>query len=516
MDPFALASRSVIHVDIDSFFLAVHMRQDATLDASKPLVLWQYQDVVCANRPAKALGVKKHMRPSEARALVDKNGGRLVHAFCRTWPGPRVDYSNYNSASREFFRAFADALRVATGGAGVAVERASIDEGFAEVQRGSRALCARVRAFVEERTGLKVSVGCGPNKLLAKLASSAAKGSEAGVLVVDGAAAVERFLAKTPARRLPGCDAPGTCADHARVASGKLRDRCRGVDDAPVASRPAASVMVTSWTTHAAMSDLCRTEGDGFSFPRLLGGAGGRWVFAPHPKTDAPVATNETRRFWILLALSIDLEERLRHDFEATKRRPRRLTVSVQGCGADPLPMPGNDYRAGGVNSRSVAFPTNAAPEPDPASEADLCDRIRGGVDDRDEFDVPPGLYRRVHAIADAAAQVLRTWARDEGDRRVAQLTLCASQFSEAPAASPITALFKAAPLREPAPRRPDEAAPTAADVDPSVLAALPSDVRSAVEAEMAAERRARRPAASTPPAKKKARTLAAYFKARS
>ena len=106
MDPFALASRSVIHVDIDSFFLAVHMRQDATLDASKPLVLWQYQDVVCANRPAKALGVKKHMRPSEARALVDKSGGRLVHAFCRTWPGPRVDYSNYNSASREFFRAF--------------------------------------------------------------------------------------------------------------------------------------------------------------------------------------------------------------------------------------------------------------------------------------------------------------------------------------------------------------------------------------------------------------------------
>lgn len=130
---------------------------------------------------------------------------------------------------------------------------------------------------------------------------------------------------------------------------------------------------------------------------------------------------------------------------------------------------------------------------------------------------MPPGLYRRVHAIADAAAQVLRAWARDEGDRRVAQLTLCASRFSEAPAASPITALFKAAaPREERARRRPDEAAPTAADVDPSVLAALPSDVRSAVEAEMAAERRARRPAASTPPAKKQARTLAAYFKARS
>ena len=42
MDPHALSRRCVIHVDIDSFFLAVHRRLDPSLDDAKPLVLWQY------------------------------------------------------------------------------------------------------------------------------------------------------------------------------------------------------------------------------------------------------------------------------------------------------------------------------------------------------------------------------------------------------------------------------------------------------------------------------------------
>ena len=71
----------------------MHARRDPTLDLDNvPVVLWQYQDVICANRAAKALGVKKHMRPDPARALVAPADGKLVHAFCRDWPGPRVRY----------------------------------------------------------------------------------------------------------------------------------------------------------------------------------------------------------------------------------------------------------------------------------------------------------------------------------------------------------------------------------------------------------------------------------------
>ena len=471
--------------------------------------------MICANRPAKACGVRKHMRPGEARPLVEPRGGALVHAFCRDWPGPRVNYSRYNAASREFFAAFEDALR----GRSPVVERASIDEGYAEVEptgaAAARALCVAVKAAVERATKLTVSVGCGPNKLLAKLASAAAKGTADAVEVLDGGAAVAAFLAATPAARLPGVvAAEGSCADHFKVAKDeKTRAKCRGVDAAAVAAKPPASASVTSWTTHARMSDLCRTDGgDGFSFPRLKGGS---WVFATHPKTDAPLKTNDTRRFWILFSLALDLEERLRHDAALHGgRRPTKLSLSVQGCGTDPEPLPGSNYVAGGVSSRAVAFPP-LAPAPSAAAEADLAARVKAGCERGTDDDVPPGLYRRVHAIVDAAASALQSWSKDE-DRRVAKLTLTATHFVAAPAATPVTALFKktrpseasprpaeASPRREASARKrpseaPDEARLRPADVDPETLAELPRDLREEIERQMAAERGA-------PPRKKPA-----------
>ena len=192
-DAFALSHRCVFHLDLDSFFLSVHKRRDPTLPLdSKPVVLYQFQDVICANRRAKALGVQKHMRPREARALVEPHGV-VLHAFCRDWPGPRVRYGPYNAASREFFDALADAL-TATGG-GAAIERGSIDEGFVELEkpRDPAAFCGRLRAAVEGATGLRVTVGCGPNKLLAKLASSAAKGTDAAVRV-EALSALQRAV----------------------------------------------------------------------------------------------------------------------------------------------------------------------------------------------------------------------------------------------------------------------------------------------------------------------------------
>ena len=279
------------------------------------------------------------------------------------------------------------------------------------------------------------------------------------------------------------------------------------------------------------MSDLCRTDsdGDGFSFPRLKGGS---WVFATHPKTDAPLKTNDTRRFWILFSLALDLEERLRHDAALHGgRRPTKLSLSVQGCGTDPEPLPGSNYVAGGVSSRAVAFPA-LAPAPSAAAEADLAARVKAGCERGTDDDVPPGLYRRVHAIVDAAASALQSWAKDE-DRRVAKLTLTATHFVAAPAATPVTALFKktrpseassrpaeASPRREASPRneanprkrpseapdeanprqRPDEARLRAADVDAATLAELPRDLREEIERQMAAER-----GAPPPPRKKPA-----------
>eukprot|EP00439_Symbiodinium_sp_Y106_P041327 s2006_g5.t1 len=61
----------ILHLDVDCFFLAVHEKYDPSLKEAGPLVLWQYNDVICISPEAKAAGVKKHMRPSEAQPLVE-------------------------------------------------------------------------------------------------------------------------------------------------------------------------------------------------------------------------------------------------------------------------------------------------------------------------------------------------------------------------------------------------------------------------------------------------------------
>ena len=325
-DAFALSHRCVLHLDLDSFFLSVHKRRDPTLPLdSKPVVLYQFQDVICANRLAKNLGVQKHMRPREARALVEPHG-LVIHAFCRDWPGPRVRYGPYNAASREFFDALADAL-AATGG-GASIERGSIDEGYVELEkpRDPAAFCGRLRAAVESATGLRVTVGCGPNKLLAKLASSAAKGTDARVRVVDGGAAVERLLAASPASRLPGLSKPPagakTICDLRACAEldDKLRDKAFGRDDATLKCAPPKTAQVASWTAHCDMAALCRRgEGGAVAFPARRGES---WVFEPHGSEGR--SSELTRPRWVVLAC---VENQI---YSAFARRSQNFSVIAE------------------------------------------------------------------------------------------------------------------------------------------------------------------------------------------
>ena len=226
-------------------------------------------------------------------------------SITQDWPGPRVRYAPYHAASREFFDALADAL-TATGG-GAAIERGSIDEAFVELAmmpRDPAAFCGRLRAAVEGATGLRVTVGCGPNKLLAKLASSAAKGTDAAVRVVDGGAAVDHLLAASPASRLPGLSKPPagakTISDLRACAAldDKLRDKAFGRDDATLKCAPPKTAQVASWTAHCDMAALCRRgEGGAVAFPARRGES---WVFEPH---DAEGRSSElTRPRWVVLA----------------------------------------------------------------------------------------------------------------------------------------------------------------------------------------------------------------------
>ena len=82
-------------------------------------------------------------------------------------------------------------------------EWVSLDEVYLDLQRGrvpDRAMSGLVRRIREE-TGLDASVGIGPNKLVAKVASDAEK--PRGFVVLTREQAAERFAAESP-RLLPG------------------------------------------------------------------------------------------------------------------------------------------------------------------------------------------------------------------------------------------------------------------------------------------------------------------------
>ena len=258
-----MTARCVLCLDADTFFLAVHRRADPSLDDSRPLVLHQHHDIICANRAAKLLGVVKHMRPSVARGLIGPRG-QIIHAYYRDWPGPRVWIEPYQEASRSMFavslseppvrncqhpvslplplpRSVSPALppshthahahapsppgfpSVSVLGPGCphrqvvravigpdrAFERASIDEGYVEVcgrdcYDAAVLLAAELRSAVYARTGLPVSLGIGPNKLLAKLSASAAKREPSKLVCTTTAQpSIDAVLRATPAAKLP-------------------------------------------------------------------------------------------------------------------------------------------------------------------------------------------------------------------------------------------------------------------------------------------------------------------------
>ena len=312
-------SGGVIHVDCDSFFLAVHAAspgESFDLDAG-PAVLWQYRDVVCANHHAKRLGVKKHMEPSEARKLVEAvPGGRMVHAYWRDWPGPRVWYGPYNRASRQLMAAL---RRLSAPGA--VLESASIDEAYVDAPcLGRSELClglrrrrrppglpssggfpssggalhvcpcaeAQASRFARELAAsagfhIPVSIGVGSNRLLAKLGSKLAKPQQdgGGLYVARTDADVETLLRRTAPATLPGLGGKKAELDAIGAASSVLELRGRPADelqrDLRLPTRAAAEVVVaqsrgedgtavqpvrpkslsvTSWTTHTTLGML--------------------------------------------------------------------------------------------------------------------------------------------------------------------------------------------------------------------------------------------------------------------
>lgn len=179
----------ILHVDMDSFFAQVEMREDPSLIGS-PIVVGGTSGrgvVTSATYEARALGVRAGMPTARARALCPSA------AFI---PGNHGLYARY---SRQVMTILATVTPD--------LEQVSIDEAFLDVRGARRRLgtptqiASLIRARIREEAGLPASVGIAATKSVAKIASSHAKPD--GLLLIPRDATVE-FLHGLPVGALWG------------------------------------------------------------------------------------------------------------------------------------------------------------------------------------------------------------------------------------------------------------------------------------------------------------------------
>ncbi|KAI4191135.1 MAG: hypothetical protein L6R41_000356 [Letrouitia leprolyta] len=199
--------RYILHVDFDSFFAAVSLKNHPQL-VDKPVAIahggGSGSEIASCNYPARKFGIKNGMWMKNAQKLCPE---------LKVLP---YDFKAYESASRSFYEAIMD-----TGGI---VQSVSIDEALVDIssvctgagghggkgihegsiwreQEKADNIAHEVRNKVKHITGCDVSVGIGGNILLAKLALRKAK--PAGQYQVKSQDVLD-FVGVVTVQELPG------------------------------------------------------------------------------------------------------------------------------------------------------------------------------------------------------------------------------------------------------------------------------------------------------------------------
>ena len=193
----------ILHADMDAFYTSVEQRDRPEL-RGKPVVVGGRPPrgvVAAASYEARVFGIRSAM--SSAEAVQRCPHAHFLHG----------DMQKYGRESRRLRELFTELSPD--------VEPISLDEAFIDVTASLRALRgtpreigARLKERVFTATGLRVSVGIGPTKMVAKIASDLSKPD--GLLVVE-ADEVRGFLAPLPIARLWGV---GEVTESALVARG--------------------------------------------------------------------------------------------------------------------------------------------------------------------------------------------------------------------------------------------------------------------------------------------------------
>ncbi len=177
--------RCVAHLDMDAFYVSAELNRRPDLRGLPVVVAGggPRAVVTTASYEARAFGVGSAMPAARARALCPE-------AVFLT-----PDFPYYRAVSAEIMaivRAHAEIVEVI-----------GLDEVYLELTGlpAPHACVRRVRTEIQRATGLTCSVGIGPNKLIAKIASDMDK---PGGFVVLGRTQAATALAGAPPSRIPG------------------------------------------------------------------------------------------------------------------------------------------------------------------------------------------------------------------------------------------------------------------------------------------------------------------------
>lgn len=197
---FVNAMKIIGHLDMDAFFASVEERDHGFLRGF-PIVVGADPDegkgrgvVSTANYKARKFGIHSAMPISKAWRLAEEARGRGEEKTVFLMP----HFSRYNESSA---RIFAIIRRHAP-----QIEEASIDEAYFDISfagsyKGAEKIARGIKDEIREKEKLTASIGIGPNKLIAKIASDRQKPDGLTVVAEDAA---EEFLLPLPIRVIPG------------------------------------------------------------------------------------------------------------------------------------------------------------------------------------------------------------------------------------------------------------------------------------------------------------------------
>jgi DNA polymerase IV (DinB-like DNA polymerase) len=243
----------IVHVDMDAFYAAVEERYNPALRGFPVVVGADPKQgkgrgvVTTANYKARTFGIHSALPISRAWRFAEIARKRGEPATLFIHPNFRL-YTEVSERIMQTLERSADAI-----------EEASIDEAYLDISsRGTFDAAikhmAALKTEIREKEGLGCSVGIGPNKLIAKIASGHEKPDGLTVVTPE---AVLAFLDPLPVRVIPGIGPKSEAFLHGQNIrtvkqlreipedtlinwfgkwGRRLFEKARGVDDSPVSN----------------------------------------------------------------------------------------------------------------------------------------------------------------------------------------------------------------------------------------------------------------------------------------